>query len=399
MARSLLHARLPFPVILALRYAKSARRDAFVTFLSLVAGLGISLGVGALIFSLAAISGFQGALKTELFGRTPQIEVELPPGTGNEEAARARSAVLAVPGVVEAQLSVRGNGWLVSQGRASAVELVGFEGMVPRSFPGIAGRPEGLYLPSSIVARWGMRPGDDVSVVSPRPTLTPFGPQPRLRTLPLAGSYDSGRTQQERERAALPLTPALTLLGDASRRLEVAAAGFDEALRVAPRLAAALPQGSRVSTWRELNRPLLFALQLEKALMFVSVSLIVAVAVLALVADLSLIIANKRPEIGILGTLGATPRVLSRAFVVLGGLIAGAGVLLGTLLGVGCAWTLDRYQLLKVPGNVYFLDYVPFKVQAFDLAAVLAVTVGLSLLSSFYAARRAAALDPVEAMR
>lgn len=399
MARSLLTSRLPFPVILALRYAKSARRDAFVTFLSAVAGLGIALGVAALILSLAVISGFQGALKGELFGRTPQIEVELPPGTGAEEAARARSAVLAVPGVVAAQLSVRGNGWLVSRGRVSAVELVGFEGVVPRSFPGIAGKAEGLYLPSSIVARWGMRPGDTVSAVSPRPTLTPFGPQPRLRSLPLAGSYDSGRTQQERERAALPLATALSLLGNTSRRIEVAAADFDEALAVAPRVTAALPAGSRVSTWRELNRPLLFALQLEKVLMFVAVSLIVAVAALALVADLSLIIANKRSEIGILGTLGATPGALSRAFVVLGGLIAGGGVLLGTILGVGGAWALDHYKLLPVPGRVYFLDYVPFQVEGRDLASVLAVTLGMALLSSLYAARRAAALDPVEAMR
>jgi lipoprotein-releasing system permease protein len=391
--------RLPFPAVLALRYLKSTRRDAFTSFLSAVAGCGIALGVMALILALSVISGFQSALKEELLGRTPQIEVELPPGTGVEEGARVRAAVERVGGVAAAQLQVRGSGWLLSRGRVIAAELVGYEGAVPRSFPGIAGKPAGLYLPSSVAGRWGIRPGEPVSLVSPRPTLTPFGPQPRIRTLTLAGTYDSGRTQQDRERAALPLAEAATLVGGGAPRLEVSAASFDGALAVAPRLAAALPRGSRVSTWRELNRPLLFALQLEKVLMFVAVSLIIAVAALALVADLSLIIANKRPEIGILGAMGAGPRELTRAFVVLGGLIAGAGIAAGTFLGVGGAFVLDRYRLVPVPGKVYFLDYVPFQVQGWDLAAVLAVTLVLALGSARYAAGRAAALDPVEAMR
>lgn len=399
MPRSLVQSRLPFPAVLALRYLKSTRRDAFASFLSAVAACGIALGVAALILSLAVISGFQSALKAELLARTPQLEVELAPGTDAEAAARVRRALLGIPGVTAAQLQAQGNGWMVSEGRVLAVELLGFEGPVPRSFPGAVGKPEGLYLPSSVVTRWGLKPGDSITLASPRPTLTPFGPQPRLRTLPLAGSYLSGKTQQDRERAALPLAVALTLTGTGSRRIEVATGDFDTAVALAPRIAAAVPAGGRVSTWQELNRPLLFALKLEKALMFVAVSLIVAVAALALVADLSLIIASKRPEIGILGTLGASPRALARAFVLLGGVIAGSGLVAGLVSGVGGAFLLDHYKVIPVPGKVYFLDYVPFKVQAGDLFWVLAITLALALASSLYAASRAAALDPVEAMR
>jgi lipoprotein-releasing system permease protein len=192
---------------------------------------------------------------------------------------------------------------------------------------------------------------------------------------------------------------AETLLGSSARQIVASAADLDAALDVAERLPAVLPAGSEVRTWKDLNRPLLFALRLEKALMFVAVSLIVLVASLALVADLALIISNKRPEIGMLGTMGATPGALRNAFLLLGGFVSGLGLAVGTLLGAGGAWVLDHYHLLPVPGRVYFLDYVPFQVQGADLALVLLLTFVLAFASAFYAAQRAASLDPVEALR
>jgi lipoprotein-releasing system permease protein len=405
---------LPLPVTLALRYVRSTRRDAFASFLSAVAAFGIALGVTALVLSLAVISGFQEALRSELLGRTPQILVDLPAGLGLAAAQAARAAVRRVPGVTAAQLQVRGSGWVVDQGKVHAVELIGFEGRVPRSFPGAAGGSEGLYVPASLAARWGLSPGRSLSLLSPRPTLTPLGPQPRLRTLPLAGTYRSGRAQEDRERVALPRAVAETLLGGSERQIEVAAGDLDLALAVAARLrqatsaatgdrrsrgTAVLPPGSAVRTWKELNRPLLFALRLEKVMMFVAVSLIVLVASLALVADLALIISSKRAEIGMLATMGATPAALRQTFVLLGGLVTGSGIVLGTLLGVGGAVVLDRYRLVPVPGRVYFLDYVPFLVKPLDLALVLLLTLGLALASALYAAQRAATLDPIEALK
>jgi lipoprotein-releasing system permease protein len=390
---------LSFPWVLALRYLRSTRRDAFATFLSLVAAVSLALGVAALIIVLAVISGFQEALRGELLGRTPQIEVELPAGLDADAAAAARDAVQKVPGVVSAQLQVRGGGWLVADGKVQAVELIGFEREVPRSFPGAEGDPPGLYVSSSLAARWALQPGQTIDVVSPRPTLTPFGPQPRIRSVRITGTYQSGRTQEERERVALPREVAETLLGGADRRIEAVAGDVDAAIPVASRLSAVVPKGSVVRNWKDLNRPLLFALRMEKALMFVAVSLVVLVAALALVADLALIISNKQAEIGILATIGATPAVLRRAFVLLGALVAGSGMVLGTILGVGGALVMDRYKLLSVPGQVYFLDYVPFLVKPLDLALVLLLTFFLALGSAFYAAQRAASLDPIEAMQ
>lgn len=400
----LLLSRLPFPLVLALRYFRSTRRDAFVTFLSAVAVGAIAVGVFALILSLAALSGFQNLLRSEVLARTPQIEVELPAGLAPEEREAAVAGLGAVQGVEEVRPVVRGQGWIVHAGRAVPAELVGFTGDAPPAFAGVergtGDRGPGLYLSRSLARAWGLDPAlrPVVEVVSPRPTLTPAGPQPRIRSVPLAGTFESGQVA-ERERAALPLDVAESLLGSGRRRWLVSAGGLEPSLGVARRLEATLPAGSRVEDWRELNRPLFFALRLERVFLFLGVSLIVVVASLALLADLALIIANKREDLGVLLTLGATPRVLRRAFLWLGALLAVLGTTLGSLLGVGAAVVLDRFRVLKIPGDVFFVDYIPFLVRPRDLSAILAVTMVLALASTLYAAGRAAALDPVEAMR
>ncbi len=393
--------RLPLASYLAVRYLKSTRRDAFATFLSWVAGVGVALGVAALILVLAVLSGFQHALREAVLARSPQLEIELPAGF---DAAALRAQLVESEGVAGVQRLVRGQGWLLRGDRVepAPVLLVGFEQKVPASFPGAAGEPPGLYLSSTLVASWGLSVGETVDLVTPRPTLTPFGPQPRLRSLPLAGLFE-GATTEQRERVALPLSVAESLLGSERAVLDLTVdGGFAAAPALAARLAPRLKDldpNLRVRSWRELNRPLLFALRLEKVVTFVAVALVVLVASLALIADLSLIISSKRREIGMLMAMGTPRASIGRTFLLLGAMLAGAGILLGTLLGVGGAWLFDHFRLFAVPGQVYLVDYVPFDVQAVDLTAVLLLTAALALASSYYAARRATTSGPVEAIK
>jgi lipoprotein-releasing system permease protein len=188
-------------------------------------------------------------------------------------------------------------------------------------------------------------------------------------------------------------------VGSAELALEVDAGGYEKADEQAASIRRLLGPGSGVRTWQDLNGPLFFVLRLEKVMIFVAVFLIVLVAALALVADLSLLIANKRGEVGILGTVGAAPRTLRRAFVLLGGALAISGVAAGTVLGVGTAWILDHYRLLPVPSGVYFLDYVPFAVRPQELLATLGATLVVALSFARWAAGRATAQAPVEALR
>lgn len=390
---------LPFSLALALRYLRSTRKDAFVSFLSLVAAAGIGLGVAALVLALAALTGMQQALTGEILARTPALEVQLP---ARLEAIVVASLAERIRGdleVTSVQEALSGKGWIVISGRAMPVELTGFAGAVPAQFPGASGEPAGLYLGDREAARLGIAPGTIVTIASPRPTLTPFGPQPRTVNLRVAGLFHSGRTEQ-RARAALPIDRAELLFGgDRPRRLLVGLTSLDAAERVAARLAAVVPEGARVSTWQELNRPLFFALRLEKSVMFVAVSLIVVVAALALVADLSLIAANKRREIGLLVAMGGSAATLRAAFCWLGAMLGGIGTLGGAAVGSVAALIFDRARIIKMPGDVYFLDYLPFEVPVRDLVAIVSVTLLWALGCSYFGASRVARLDPMEALR
>lgn len=387
--------RPSFPLYIALRYLRSTRRDAFITFLSATTAGGIALGMASLILALAALSGFQSALRGEILARTPQIEIELP---ADAEAGLVRQTILEIPGVESAEILVRGRGWLIARGRTRPVEIVGFDRSIPRIFPDASDSRPGVYIGNALMEVWGLEPGELVELASSRPTLTPVGPQPRLRRLTVQGTFASGRAEQV-ERIAVPLEEAEALLGRARRHLVVETGDLGQALTVAADLSDLVPPGSRIKTWRDLNRALLFALRLEKSLMFVAVFLIVVVAAISLISDLTLILASKQPEIGMLGAMGATPAALQRTFLWLGGLLVAVGAVPGLLIGMGGAWLLDRYRLMALPAQVYFLDHVPFQVRALDVVLILLATLILTSVCSFYAARRAGTLNPVEALK
>jgi len=276
--------------------------------------------------------------------------------------------------------------------------MIGFEGELPAEFPGATNRRPGLYISNRLAETWGILPGEVVEIASSRPTLTPFGPQPRVRRLPVTGIFASGRSEQS-ERVAVPLAEARLLTGESDLRIVARATSLNEALRVADRLDLALPNGVGIQTWKDINRPLFFALQLERTLMFLAVFLIVIVAAMALVSDLMLILASKQPEIGMLGAMGAGPARLRQIFVYLGASLVAIGSVCGTVLGVGSSWILDRYRVISLPDQVYFLDHVPFLVRPVDVGLIVGSTLLLTLFCTLIAASRAASISPVEALR
>jgi lipoprotein-releasing system permease protein len=386
-----------FAVDLALRYLRSARRDAFTSFLSAVAAGGIGLGVAALVVALAALAGMQGVLRDEIVSRTPALAVTLPAGVDTLDAERQ---IAALPEVESVQRVLEGRGWVVGSRTALPVRLLGHQGAPPRTLPGLPpDAPPGLYLPDGLATRLGLTAGEIVQLASARPSLTPLGPRPRLLSARLAGTYISGLVNDEAV-VALPLERAEILLGrDRESRFFVATRTLEQAPAVAVRLAAALPAGSRVETWRELNRPLFLALTLERTVLFAAVSLIVAVAALALFSDLQLMAATKRRELALLTALGADEACLRRAFLWIGLLLGGGAAIAGGLLGGTTAWVLDRWRLVRLPPGLLVFEALPFDLRAGDLLAVVGITLLLTIVCAGFAASRAARIVPAEALR
>ncbi len=389
-----------FELHLARRYLKSTRKDAFTSFLSAVAAGGIGLGVAALVVALAALEGMQHALREQILSRTPSLSIALPPGVDPHQVDRTLGALGPDAGIVAVQRVVEGRGWLLAGGRAQSLRLMGYQGAPPRTLPGAGERP-GLYLPDRMAAQAGLAIGDIATLASPRPGLTPFGPQPRLLSARIEGVYQQGRGDDEPV-AALPLERAELLFGTARvGSLFVTTSDLDQALSLAQRLRmpGALPDGATVETWRELNRPLFLALALERTGLFAAVSLIVAVAAIALFSDLQLVAASKQRELALLSAMGAGEPALRRAFVLLGLFLGGGGAIVGGVVGGVAAWALDRWQLVQLPAGLLLFDSLPLRLRWLDVGAVVSITLLLTLFCAVLGSRRAARLVPAEVLR
>lgn len=383
----------------ALRYFRSTRADAHIRVLSSLTAGGLAVGTAALVLALAALSGFQNHLLRDLAQHTPALQVELG-GDADGAAASLVDRVTAVDGVAAAQELLYARGWLADRTGVWAVEVVGYEKTPPAWIPVEEAAVPGLIVPVSVALRMGLVVGGTARVVSPRPGLTPVGARPRMRTLPVAAIYDSGRAKYEDLPVLLPLEQAAALFAGGDRRLDLTLAPAADPEHVAADLRAEIPADEgTVTTWRQANRALLFVLRLEKSLVFSAVALIVAVAAFALLAALSLVLSSKRSEVGVLAAMGAPPARLQRLFLALGALLSVGGAGFGGAVGAGVAVLLDRFRVLSLPSDVYIVDYVPFLVRGRDVLVVVTSTIVFTGAASLLSARRASRLDPVEAMR
>ena len=389
----------------ALRYFRSTRTDAHIRVLSSLTAGGLAVGTAALVLALAALSGFQNHLLEDLAQHTPTLQVELGGRAESADGAAASVAslvdrVTATEGVAAAQELLYARGWLVDRTGVLSMDLVGYEKAPPAWIPVEGAAAPGLLVPLSVALRMGLKVGGSARVVSPRAGLTPVGPRPRMRTLPVAAIYDSGRAEYEELPVLLPLEQAVALFAGGDRRLDLTLAPGVDPEDVAADLGrvVAAAEGT-VTTWRQANRALLYVLRLEKGLVFSAVALIVAVAAFALLAALSLVLSSKRSEVGVLAAMGAPPARLRRLFLALGALLSVGGAGCGAAVGAGVAAFLDRFRVLSLPSDVYVVDYVPFLVRGRDVLVVVVLTVMFTGAASLLSARKASRLDPVEAMR
>ncbi len=411
----------PLELFIGLRYTRAKRRNHFISFISLSSMLGIALGITALITVLSVMNGFQQELRGRILSMTAHATLTRWNGLV-ENWQQVRDQVLHHPEVTGGAPFIRGEAMF---NNASLVSGALLQGILPEEEPKVSDlgskmiqgslndlRPGGfgVILGKALANALGVILGDKVTVITPQATVTPAGILPRLKRFEVVGIFEAGMYEYDRGLALTHIADAGKLLqfpDGAVNGVRLKLRNLFQAPRLAPELAAQLPEGYLARDWTQDHASFFRAVQIEKTAMFVILTLIVAVAAFNIVSALVMVVTDKQADIAILRTLGATPLSIMGIFIVQGITIGLVGTVAGLIGGVSLATHIDVVvpfieQLFGVKflaPDVYLITDLPSQVLWADVITIGVVAFGLAALATLYPAWRAARTQPAEALR
>ena len=411
---------LPYELLIGLRYTRAKRRNHFISFISVISMAGIALGVMALIVVLSVMNGFQEELRGRILGVASHMEISGPGGQLADWPGLA-AQVARHPEVRGTAPYVTGQALLAagSETKGALVRglLPGEEGKVAE-FAGHmkSGRLDALrpgefniILGQDLARSLGVFPGDKVAVIAPQGVVTPAGMLPRMKQFNVAGIFQMGMYEYDAGLALVHLEDAQKLyrLGDMTSGLRVKLADMDRAPWVLRELARSLAGDYYLSDWTMSHANFFQAVQIEKRMMFIILTLIVAVAAFNIISTLVMAVTDKQADIAILRTLGASPRSIMAIFMVQGSLIGVIGTLAGVVSGVLLAlnvetvvpWIEQAVGMDLFPADVYYISELPSKLNWTDVWTIGGVALVLAFLATLYPSWRAANTEPAEALR
>ena len=411
---------LPYELLIGLRYTRAKRRNHFISFISLISMLGIGLGVAALIVVLSVMNGFQTELRSRILGVVSHIQIS---GANGEMGGWERVAAQAgrQPGVLAAAPFVQAQGML-SHGQAVRGAMV--RGILPDYEENVAAfrghMKEGQFdslqpdsfnvvLGSDLARLLGVLVGDKVTLIAPQGVVTLAGVVPRMKTFTVSGIFEVGMFEYDSGLALIRMEDAQRLyrMDDRVSGVRLKIDDLFKAPQMARRLALILDVPAYISDWTRSHANFFRAVQIEKNMMFIILSLIVAVAAFNIVSTLVMAVTDKQADIAILRTLGASPRSIMAVFMVQGALIGVVGLALGVLGGVLLAHNIDVVvpfieRLLGtqiLAKEVYYISSLPSELQWSDVSTITVLSFVLSLVATLYPSWRASRVNPAEALR
>ena len=404
---------VPFELHIAFRYLLAKRKQAFISVISLISTLGVAVGVAAVVIALAVMTGLQQELRDRILGSNPHVYVSRVGGIDDYRAEVGR--LREMPNIVGAAPAVLGQGLISANRGTNPVEIKGVDpaleptvtdvkrAMQSGNLDALVNRGDeipGIVLGQDLASSLGVSVGDSVQVLTLEGVLTPMGNRPLPRRRQVVGIFKLGLYEFDS-------TFAFVSLEDAMRLFDKSQPDFIQ-LRVddvyrAPQVAAAVKERLGVQYWTEdwtvKNKPLFSALTLEKIAVSLAVGLIVLVAALNIVATLILLVMEKHRDVAILKTMGASARSVTTIFMAQGLLIGLVGTSIGGALGYTLSYVFDRYQIIRIPMDVYQVSHLPFTVIPRDFALVIAAAVIICFVATIYPSRQASRLDPAQALR
>ncbi len=410
----------PLSIFIGARYTRAKRRNHFVSFISLTSMIGLALGVLVMIVVLSVMNGFDREMRTRVLGMVPHATVESSVPINDWRTLAATMAkhpqVLAVAPFVQMQGLLSGNGEVqkvlinaIDPDEESKVSIIGdyfkqgsLADLTPGSF--------NIVIGDSAAAKLGLAIGDKVTFVAPEVTVTPAGMFPRLKRFTVVGIFHVGAGEVDNFVAMANLQDLARLhrwKPDQVQGIRLKLADLFQAPKVAWQLAGRLSDDFYARDWTRSHGNLYQAIRMEKAIIGLLLLLIVAVAAFNIISTLVMVVTDKKADIAILRTLGATPRQIMAIFMVQGTVIGVVGTLLGAALGSLAALyissaiagleSLFGFKILNA--SVYFIDYIPSQLLLSDVLLVSAAALFLSFFATLYPAWRAARTQPAEALR
>jgi len=400
--------------IIASRYLRSKRRLNFITLVSLLAMGGVFIGVAALTIVLSVMNGFEDQVQRRIAGTNAHVAVLSAgdaPVTPGPEIAMAIHAVLPdaevspfVYGKVMVASKHGVDGMVLKgvepEGEARVTDILAHLSPSHGAFDG--GDLPGIALGQELALRLRVAQGDLILISLP--TEEPggiLGGVPRTSRLRVSSVFRSGLYEYDSSFGVVLRQTAQQFfgIGDDVTGYQIRLPDMFQAREAAHALEAELGDQYRVTNWIDLNRNLFAWMRIEKAVMFTILILIVIVAAVNIVSSLVMLVLEKRRDIGVLRTMGVTPRGIQRIFLLQGTLVGACGTILGLAAGLGVSYALGRWKLLRLPGEIYFIDTLPVKIEWIDFAIVAGAAILTCFLASLYPAWQAARLAPVETIR
>jgi lipoprotein-releasing system permease protein len=410
----------PLSIAIGLRYTRAKRRNHFISFISLSSMLGVALGVMALIIVLSVMNGFEKELRERILGMTSHAFITGSDGTLKDWKA-LESLIADSPHLVDSAPFVEGQAMLSlgSRVRGSLIRGVDpqLEGRVSTigdkvtsgKFDALKPGSFGIILGKDLAFAMGVSTGDKVTLITPHVSPTPAGVIPRLKRLDVVGIFEIGMYEYDSALAIMNIEDAAKLfrIRDKVSGLRLKLDDVFQAKQISRDILSQLPASYRAADWTYQHANFFKALKTEKAVMFVILMLIVAVAAFNIVSTLIMMVTDKQSDIAILRTLGLRPRDIMAIFMVQGTLIGIVGTLLGIVVGVAIAFnvpeiisTLEGFLGFKfLPPEVYYFSELPSDPHWRDITIIGIVSFVLSLLSTIYPSWRASKIRPAEALR
>ncbi|MGH6673240.1 MAG: lipoprotein-releasing ABC transporter permease subunit [Xanthobacteraceae bacterium] len=413
------HPFAPFEWMLSLRYLRARRKEGFISVIAGFSFLGIMLGVATLIIVMAVMNGFRQELLSKILGLNGHLLIQ-PLERPLTDWAAVADRVSKVPGVRLAAPIVEGQALASSPFNASGVLVRGIRGADLAKLGSIAknirqgtlagfDRRDGLVIGSGLADQLSLRAGDNITLVSPRGAVTPMGTTPRIKTYKVAAVFQIGMSEYDAAFVFMPLPEAQAYFnrnGDVTA-IEVYTDDPDRIDHFRKLIGDAAGRPIYMIDWRQRNATFFNALEVERNVMFLILTLIVLVAALNIVSGLIMLVKDKGSDIAILRTMGASQGAIMRIFLITGSSIGIVGTLAGFLLGTVVCANIDSIRRFLswlthtdlFNPELYFLSKLPADMSVKETTAVVVMALALSLLATLYPSWRAARLDPVEALR